>query len=496
MNVPTLFLAALLTAAVETPITLDAKHQLFLDDYLVASSRGVTREIHPVEKYAGNPVLRPTEPWEGSETIVYGSVIREGEKYRMWYLSRGNVGYAESADGIAWTKPRLGIVKIDGQDTNLVIRHKGEQGDPSVLPYYYEMFGVLRDDREPDPTRRYKMAFLSIQSKYRGPHEDPFHRGERRGLGVAVSPDGLHWRLADNWTTHAICDGASHWMFDPARNKYVFYGRTKYVAPEVSKRIAGNAWYKKNYWGRSVARVESDDFLHWDITQAGKAPVVMTADGQDPAGTEIYSMLVFPYEGIYIGLVQMFHVQPDAYTLDIQLAASRDGVRFTRVGDRRPFIPLGPDGSWDRFNNSVATNPPIVVGDTLRFYYSGRTYRHPPYPGPDRGKPGTGVGLGTIRRDRFVSLGAAGEEGQIVLRPMRLTDGKVHVNAKSDGGSLVVEALDQQGRSTAVSKPIAADGLDIPVVWERGELQAGDGPVTLRIRLRNARLFAVWCGGG
>jgi hypothetical protein len=68
------------------------------------------------------------------------------------------------------------------------------------------------------------------------------------------------------------------------------------------------------------------------------------------------------------------------------------------------------------------------------------------------------------------------------------------VNAKSDAGSLVVEALDAQGRSTAVSKPISADGLDIPVAWERGGLRASDGPVTLRIKLRNARLFAVWCG--
>jgi hypothetical protein len=494
LNASTVLFAALLAAFAQTPVTLDAKHQLFLDDYLIASSRGVTREIHPAEKHVANPVLQATERWEGKSVTVYGSVIREPDKYRVWYSSAGGVGYAESVDGIAWIKPRLGVVRIDGQDTNLVVPHQVAESESGALPLFYEPFGVLRDDRDPDPSRRYKLGFLSIQRDYRGPHEDPFHPGNRRGLGVAASSDGLHWRLLDNWATEAICDGASHWMFDPARCKYVLYGRTKYIAPEVAKKVAGIEWYRQHYWGRSVARVESEDFIHWDITQPGKAPVVMTTDEQDPAGTEMYSMLVFPYESVYIGLVQIFHGQPDAHYLDIQLATSRDSIHFTRVGDRRPFLPMGPAGSWDRFNNSLATNPPIVVGDRLRFYYGGRTRRHSPYSGPDAGVPGGGIGLATIRRDRFVSLGASADEGQIVTRPLRLADGGLHLNATCDAGRIVVEVFDPQGGSIARSKPITADGLDIPVAWERGSLRAANMPVTLQIKLCNARLFALWCG--
>ena len=85
----------------------------------------------------------------------------------------------------------------------------------------------------------------------------------------------------------------------------------------------------------------------------------------------------------------------------IQLAVSRDSIHFMRVGDRSPFIPVGPVGSWDRFNNSIANNPPIIIGDELRFYYGGRMYRHSPYRGADRGwgresKRGAGIGLATI----------------------------------------------------------------------------------------------------
>ena len=133
------------------------------------------------------------------------------------------------------------------------------------------------------------MGFLSIQRDYRGPREDPFHRGQRRGLGVATSADGIHWQLADNWATEAICDGGTHWMWDPKSSKYLLYGRTKHVAPEVTKAWGENDWVRRYFWGRAVARVESADFLQWDITDPGAAPVVMAADADDPPGTEIYS---------------------------------------------------------------------------------------------------------------------------------------------------------------------------------------------------------------
>ena len=493
MTVPTMLMALCLVGQSETPIPLDATKQLFLDDYLIATSENVTRQVHALEKHPANPVLRATEPWEGGVAILYGSVLRDGDKYRAWYHAAGNVGYAESDDGIRWTKPRLGIVEVEGEDTNLVIRREAAEGEPGFLPDFYEVFGVHRDDRDPDPSRRYKMGFLSLDRDYRGPREDPFHRGQRRGLGVAASPDGVHWKLVDSWATEAICDGGTHWTFDPQREKYLLYGRTKHVAAGLMEAWGENQWVDRYFWGRSVARAESADFVHLDVTDPGKAPVVMTADADDPPGTEIYSLQVFPYESVYIGLVQAFHNQPDTCHLDLQLAVSRDSVHFTRVGDRRPFIPIGPVASWDRFNNSVANNPPIPVGDELRFYYGGRTSRHSPYQGQDKGEPGGGIGLGTIRRDRFVSLSASFDGGRIVTKPLKLQGGRLHLNAKADFGRIVVEALDADGRFVARSKPIREDGLDVAVAWEEGNVEDLRSPVVLRITIQNALLFALWC---
>lgn len=488
---------SLLTADDGIAITVDSTKQLFLDDELIASMQDVERKVHQAKKYEGNPVLWPGEPWEGTTAVIYGSVLRDGDKYRMWYHSGTGVSYAESDDGIRWTKPLMDFVKIDGQKTNVLIRRGAAEGEPNAIPYFYEIFGVHKDERAADPSMRYKMGFLSLDRQYKGPRGKRFHGGQRRALGVAASEDGIRWRLVDNWATDAICDGATHWLFDAKADKFILYGRTKFIAPGLMDAwLTGNAadeWVKRYFWGRSVARVESPDFIHWNITEPAEGPVVMTADTKDAPGTEIYSMMVFPYESVYIGLVQAFHNRPDECYLDIQLAVSRDSVKFTRVGDRSVFLPCGPVGSWDRFNNSLANNPPIAVGDELRIYYGGRTYRHSPYQGNDKGMPGGGIGFATVPRDRFVSLSASFDGGIVTTKPLAFRGENLHLNAASRFGEILVELLNSEGATVAKSAPIRQDGLAIPVRWAEGGMDRATDTVAAKITLKNAHLFALWC---
>ena len=491
-----LMLATLLPAmAAEAPIVIDTRKQLFLDDYLIASMTKVKRTVEQVQKFSGNPVLAKTETWESPMALIYGSVIRDGSGFKMWYMSRNKSGYgvsyATSDDGIRWNKPRLNLTPIDGESSNILFTKETIWTGSKELPYFQELFGVHRDDREPDPARRYKMAVLGIDWKYDGPDNLPWHKGQRRGLGIAGSPDGIHWKLIDSWASVAISDGATHWMFDPARGKYVLYGRTLMETPEVKAAWSSNEGFKQWYSGRAVARIESDDFVKWDFTRPLTAPVVMKADMQDKPITEIYSLKVFPYEGIYVGLVQVLHSAPEEGTLDVQLAVSRDSVHFTRVGDRGTFIPLGPIGSWDRFNLSLANNDPIVADDGLRFYYSGRLYRHAPYSGPDKGVDKSSIGFATIKRDRFVALEASFDGGEIMTRPLQLKGKTLHLNAKSDFGEIIVELLDADGKLIGRSTSMQRDSLDIPVEWA-GNVDMPQS-VKLRIKLNNARLFALWC---
>ena len=58
-------------------------------------------------KHASNPVLDvgPPGSWDDQE-VVPGAVVFDGSSYKMWYWGNGNfrTGYATSPDGITWTK--------------------------------------------------------------------------------------------------------------------------------------------------------------------------------------------------------------------------------------------------------------------------------------------------------------------------------------------------------------------------------------------------------
>lgn len=481
---------ALALAAPDT-ITLDSKHQLFLDDHLIAASENLTRRIMPVEKSPHNPVLRGEHPWEQDRPLLYGSVLRDGGKYRMWYYMPRGVCYAESIDGITWTKPMLDQYVWEGSQTNIVAHLEPNAAGETPFPYFYELFGVFRDDRDPDPARRYKMGYLSIERNYEGPDYDRFHPSERRGLGIATSPDGIHWTNLDSFATYAIVDGSTHWTYDPDTERYHLYGRSKRKPAELDAAWKDDPWYQKHFWGRVVAHTTSSDFLTWEHTQPNSAPVVMGADLEDPIASEVYGMGVFKYESVFIGLVQHFQNRPEDTILNIQLAVSHDGNDFTRVGDRTPFIPNGGVGEWDRFNVAVANNPPIEDGDNLRFYYSDRRYRHSPYEGTDSG-PSTGaIGFGTIQRDRFVAMEADYAGGTLLTKPLVLTSPDLRLNARADWGEIRVEALDMDGKTIAVSEPLRADELDSPVVWNTPP-PVGTA-LQLRISVTNGQLYALWC---
>ena len=128
-------------------ITLDSTHQLFLDDYLIASINGAKRTVMQAEKFDGNPVLWPTESWEPTMATVYGSVIRDGAGFKMWYKSGMAVGYAESADGIHFTRREQPVLSPEAPYEN-----DGGVEDPRIAKigatYYLTYTGYNKKDAQ------------------------------------------------------------------------------------------------------------------------------------------------------------------------------------------------------------------------------------------------------------------------------------------------------------------------------------------------------------
>ena len=104
-----------------------SRRELFVDRFLIDTLTNATLQLHR-PTYAGI-VLRRELPWEGTFAFSYVTLIKDGDRYRMYYRTypggetadggtKEMTCYAESSDGIHWVKPELGIFEILGTKKN------------------------------------------------------------------------------------------------------------------------------------------------------------------------------------------------------------------------------------------------------------------------------------------------------------------------------------------------------------------------------------------
>ena len=155
-------------------------------------------------------------------------------------------------------------------------------------------------------------------------------------------------------------------------------------------------------------------------------------------------MPVFKYEGLYLGQLYAYQTRPEepqirfAGSIHVQLAVSRDGIGWERVGGRKSFIPNGPPGSIDTWEVMTATQP-VVMGDELWFYYCATALEH-----GFTGRSGP-ICLAKLRLDGFVSVDAGDETSTLVTKPFRCEGGQLSINAAARGGMVGVAVLDESG---------------------------------------------------
>ena len=199
------------------------------------------------------------------------------------------------------------------------------------------------------------------------------------------------------------------------------------------------------------------------------------------------------------------HEDPDKHRLVLELIYSRDGLNWKRLPRRKPVLDVGPNGIWDRTNQSPAIGAPIVVGERMYMYYSGDTRYHGPYKGGDLGEVHGQIGLGTLRLDGFVSMDATPRGGVLTTRLLQLDtvaelDAAIRlvVNVKSDNGHCRIELLDQAGLPIAGygkddASDLVMDSVSAVASWngKADVRQFLQKPVRLRFHLQNARLYSI-----
>ncbi|HEY7423683.1 MAG TPA: hypothetical protein VH682_05505 [Gemmataceae bacterium] len=423
-------------------IPLDVGRQLFVDDFLVASTT-LKRTHHRPSYYEKTPVL--TDGMVYSDGVWYDP---QDKLFKMWYATKGGTAYATSKDGLAWEKPELDVKK----GTNLV---QTSQRDSST---------VWLDLEEKDPKKRYKM-FRSAS----------WPEKKSWCLWVHFSSDGIHWSEP---RPTGSCGDRSTVFYNPFRNVWVYSLRHGWGRPRL-----------RRYWETK------DEVIAGAQWGANSNPFLWCgSDRLDPPRKdykvipELYNLDCVAYESILLGLFSVWRGQfPERpKPNEVCVGYSRDGWSWTRP-DRRGFLPISETkGEWNYGNVQSAGGCCLVVGDRLFFYCSGR---------------GTGnvTSLATLRRDGFVSMDAGDAEGMLTTRPIRFRGKHCFVNLDAPAGELRVEVLDERGRVMAPYRadncvPVRGNQTLQGVRWKGADDLGGlaGKTVALRFRLRSGKLYAFW----
>lgn len=479
---PILMTLTTLASHADEPIEIGSRRELFVDDYLIEKMDGVELRLHhPV--FREKVITYGDKPVEGNHS-GYTTVFRDGDIFRMYFrglryewegdyhsrkLVHQHTCYAESQDGIHWTRPNLGLFDHDGSKHNNIV-WKGV-GVHNFTPFKdthpdcplesrYKAIGFGHDTNDP--------AFKSVPKILK-----------RHGLYAFQSADGIHWSLMRKAPviTKGGFDSQNVAFFDSIRGQYVCYSRTVHAGV------------------RAIQWCMSQDFLHWTT------PKVITYDKGTP-NEQLYTNAIQAYfraPHILLGFPnrcrfdrQLDPARPKPGIADGVLMSSRDGRHFHRWGEG--FIRPGPQPNhwWDRTNRAawgmLVTKSDIPgAPDELSFYTNegNRTAE-------------CGLRRSTLRIDGFVSACAPLSGGEVVTKPLTFAGDKLTINfATSAGGEIRVGIEDADGKplpgfALDDCPAIFGDALGRKVTWKNGSdvSKLAGKPIRLRIKLKDADLYA------
>ncbi len=466
---------------------------LFIDDVDVRSRVGLDRVVHPAQKYEGNPVLEADMPWEDQRVLLGGTVRKESGCLRMWY--QGQIGgkgnrkagtglvnlYAESEDGINWHKPNLRQWEFEGNSDNNMYANMGARRAGFVGP----MGGRWDHNQSVMYTpglgegRRYTMLSRTYG---RGSFQYP-------GINVAFSGDGIDWTDGPDEPIISGYGDVAWFMHDDLADK--FRGTLK-----TFLRIRGRK-------RRSVMYSVGNNLDTWDMPR----PVFLQddlddvwADGNLDHFSQFYGMPLVRYESVVLGLLEVFQCYDGDKSTDgfihVELACTRDGKRWERVGDRTPIIPRGSDGEWD-WGIVQTGNSLLLDGDVVRVYYTGSRYRHGTKGRRDC-ETWQAIGMSTWLRDRMVGLKAGSPGGELSVQCVAKGT-ELHLNCDATNGEVVVELSDDQdipisGFEISNSTVLKTDSLDHLITWGNNKQLSSltDRKINVRLKMTNSEVFSIW----
>jgi hypothetical protein len=459
-------------ASAEEPIDIGTRLEPFVDRHLIDALDGAEHRLH--SPIPAETVLHFDNPWEG-RYCGYVTVIKDVDRYRLYYRGLpearkdgSNVEttcYAESTDGINWTKPNLEIHEVMGTRENNAILANAAPLSHNFAPMLDTRPGVPEDER-----------FKALGGT------------GSTGLVAFASGDGIHWRkLRDEAViTSGAFDSQNVAFWSEHEQQYVCYLRT---------------WFEVGDSGfRSISRCSSPDFLNWTEPQE--------MDFGDTPREHLYTNQTRPYfraPHIYIATAARFMPgrrvvsdeefeklggipQYSGDCSDCVLITSRGGLRYNRTFMEGFVRPGMGAGNWTSRTN-YPTHGIVPTGDGEMSMYIQRGY----------GQSDHRLQRLTLRTDGFASIHGPYGTGEMVTKPVRFAGTRLEINvATSAAGSVWIELQDADGTPIDAftqdeADEIIGDSIARTVSW-KGEADVSGlagRPVRLRVILKDADLYSI-----
>lgn len=449
----------------KTPVEIGSRIEMFIDDHLIEIMKGTQLKLNRPERK--EVVLVLDQPWECS-TGTYFTVLQDDAKIRLYYrgymkpgaqdiAEEQHICYAESEDGIHFTRPELGIYEFQGSTRNSILLNG---------PLAHNFTPFL--DRSPRtlPEERYKAVGGT------GTANPVRNDGSLYGL---TSPDGIHWKpIQERLISGGGFDSQNVAFWDSNVQAYRCYNR----------------YFHDNRY-RAIQSCTSDNFYDWDAQQHN------VYDDGVPI-EQFYTNATIPCPGaehIYIAFPKRFvdgrkkiAEHPVGGVSDTCFMTSRDGVHWQRTFMEAWLRPGRDDRNWTDRSNMVAFGCVETSPDEFSFYVS-EHYRW------DDNR----LRRLAIRKHGFASVSAGYVPGEMVTRPIVLDENQLVLNySTSAAGSIRVEVQDEEGRPIERLKlndmeALYGDRLAEPVRWRTADdLSDWRGQaVRFRFVLQDADLFAI-----
>jgi len=488
----------------EDLVPVGLQKQLLVDDYIIAYKENIKRELGKPSKLG--VVMKPSLPTDFDHEKKFPEGLPESGGYNefgrrlsvVWNARRqifqmlyracgeGFTGYAESDDGIHWTKP---LISADGKSNLITYRGKNKGT-------FYEASFMIDPTVPWGHSEKYKAAFNPGNVK----------------CAIAHSVDGIHWTGYNNGNsvTGRAADTFNQILWDPIVERYMLITRTDLgdiggLGESRASRIMAHDKNNdlNNYptaW-KTLANINVDD-PEGKVTKNG-VPVY-----------QMESMSIWVYENIYFGLMHVLIAgnltgsegqvivpnpkkRPNVDVIDYYIGTSRNGYDFDKnwIYTHQPFIERGPDGSFDKAMLQPSSQI-ITRGNEHFIFYTGQYAQHH---APKKAQKESGkIGLAKLPLDRFICQQADDKVGTIITKLFLLKGEKLEVNVDASNGWMKVEVLNGRGKpihsfaGKAAGKYKSIDELRLCPEWRNGiDLSHLKGKtIRLRFILQNAKVYA------